>query len=153
MRRAARVSGGQPLLEIDPQPALGPAVIPRQESHSTHLRHEETPVRKSLFSIVTASVLLSGGGLASAQTTTTTTTQWTPDQGTAITQYSTTQKYQSFSDPTMTPSIGMVLPGTVTVYPLPGTVVAPAPGNYSYSIINNQPVVVDTTTRKVVHTW
>jgi hypothetical protein len=24
---------------------------------------------------------------------------------------------------------------------------------YSYSIINNQSVVVDTTTRKVVHTW
>jgi hypothetical protein len=111
-------------------------------------------MRKSLFSIVTASVLLSGVGLAAAQTTTTTTTtQWTPDQGTAITQYSTTQKYQSFSDPAMTPTIGMVLPGTVTVYPLPATVVAPAPGTYSYSIINNQPVVVDTTTRKVVHTW
>ena len=110
-------------------------------------------MRKSLFSIVTASVLLSGVGLASAQTTTTTTSQWTPAQGTAITEYSTTQKYQSFSDPAMTPSIGMVLPGTVTVYPLPSTVVAPSPGTYSYSIINNQPVVVDTTTRKVVHTW
>jgi len=111
-------------------------------------------MRKSLFSIVTASVLLSGAGLAAAQTTTsTTTTQWTPDQGTAITQYSTTQKYQSFSDPAMSPTIGMVLPGTVTVYPLPTTVVAPTPGSYSYSIINNQPVVVDTTTRKVVHTW
>ena len=111
-------------------------------------------MRKSLFSIVTASVLLSGAGLASAQTTTTTTTtQWTPAQGTAITQYSTTQKYQSFSDPTMMPSVGMVLPGTVTVYPLPETVVAPSPGSYSYSIINNQPVVVDTTTRRVVHTW
>ena len=111
-------------------------------------------MRKSLFSIVTASVLLAGVGLASAQTTTTTTSsQWTPAQGTAITEYSTTQKYQSFSDPTMTPSIGMALPQTVTVYPLPPTVVAPSPGSYSYSIINNQPVVVDTTTRKVVHTW
>ncbi len=110
-------------------------------------------MRKSLFSIVTASVLLSGAGLASAQTTTTTTTQWTPAQGTAITQYSTTQKYQSFSDPAMTPTIGMTLPETVTVYPLPATVVAPPPGAYSYSIINNQPVVVETTTRKVVHTW
>jgi len=110
-------------------------------------------MRKSLFSIVTASVLLSGVGLASAQTTTTTTTQWTPDQGTAFSTYSTTQKYTSFSDPNLTPTVGMVLPGTVTVYPLPETVVAPSPGSYSYSIINNQPVVVDTTTRKVVHTW
>ena len=110
-------------------------------------------MRKSLFSIVTASLLVSGVGLASAQTTTTTTTQWTPDQGTAITTYSTTQKYASFSDPSLTPTVGMVLPSTVTVYALPQTVVAPTPGAYSYSIVNNQPVVVETTTRKVVHTW
>jgi hypothetical protein len=116
-------------------------------------RHEETTMRKSLFSIVTASALLAGTGLASAQTTTTTTTQWTPNQGSAITQYSTTQHYQSFSDPALTPTVGMALPGTVTMYPLPQTVVPPTPGSYSYSIINNQPVVVDTTTRKVVHTW
>jgi hypothetical protein len=116
-------------------------------------RHEETPMRKSLFSIATAAMLVSGVGLASAQTTTTTTTQWTAADGTAMTQYSTTQKYQSFSDPALVPTVGMVLPGTVTVYPLPTTVVAPASGTYSYSIINNQPVVVDTTTRKVVHTW
>jgi hypothetical protein len=85
-------------------------------------RHKETSMRRSLFSIVTASVLLTGVGLAAAQTTTTTTTQWTPYQGTAIT-YSTTQKYTSFSDPNWTPTVGMVLPGTVTVYPLPSTVV------------------------------
>jgi hypothetical protein len=117
-------------------------------------RHEETHMKKSLFSIVTAAALLTGAGLASAQTsTTTTTTQWTPDQGSAITQYSTTQHYQSFSDPALTPTVGMALPGTVTMYPLPQTVVPPTPGSYSYSIINNQPVVVETTTRKVVHTW
>jgi hypothetical protein len=110
-------------------------------------------MKKSLFSIVTASALLAGAGLASAQSSTTTTTQWTPDQGAAITQYSTTQHYQSFSDPALTPTVGMALPGTVTMYPLPQTVVPPTPGSYSYSIINNQPVVVDTTTRKVVHTW
>jgi hypothetical protein len=109
-------------------------------------------MRKSLFSIVTASALLAGAGLASAQTTTTTTT-WTPAQGSAITQYSTTQNYQSFSDPALTPTVGMVLPQTVTMYPLPETVVAPSPGTYSYSIINNQPVVVDRSTRTVVHTW
>jgi hypothetical protein len=109
-------------------------------------------MRKSLFSIVTASALVAGAGVAAAQTTTTTTT-WTANQGAAMTQYSTTQKYQSFNDPAMSPTIGMVLPQTVTVYPLPTTVVAPTPGAYSYSIINNQPVVVDRNTRTVVHTW
>jgi hypothetical protein len=103
--------------------------------------------------MVTASVLLAGAGLASAQTTTTTTTQWTPGEGTAMTTYSTTQHYQSFNDPTLAPTVGMTLPQTVTVYPLPGTVVAPSPGAYSYTIINNEPVVVESTTRKVVHTW
>ena len=110
-------------------------------------------MKKSLFSIVTASALLSVAGLANAQTTTTTTSTWTPDQGSAITQYSTTQHYQSYSDPSLNPTVGTVLPQTVTVYPLPQTVQVPQPDTYSYSIINNQPVVVNRTTRTVVHTW
>ena len=108
---------------------------------------------RSLMSIATAAMLVSGAGLAGAQTTTTTTTTWTPAQGTAITQYSTTQHYQSFSDPALTPTVGAVLPQTVTVYPLPPTVQVPTPGTYSYSIVNNQPVIVDRTTRRVVHVW
>jgi hypothetical protein len=108
-------------------------------------------MRKSLFSIVTASALVAGTGLAGAQTTTTTTTTWTPQQGTAITQYSTTQHYQSYSEPGVT--VGTVLPQTVTVYPLPPTVEVPSPNSYSYTIVNNQPVVIDRTTRRVVHVW
>ena len=108
-------------------------------------------MRKSLFSIVTASALVAGAGLAGAQTSTTTTTTWTPEQGTAITQYSTTQHYQSFTQPDVT--VGTVLPQAVTVYPLPPTVQVPSPDSYSYSIVNNQPVVVDRTTRQVVHVW
>jgi hypothetical protein len=108
-------------------------------------------MRKSLFSIVTASVLVSGVGLAGAQTSTTTTTTWTPEEGTAITQYSTTQGYQSYSQPGVT--VGTVLPQSVTVYPLPPSVTVQSPETYSYSIINNQPVVVDRTTRRVVHVW
>jgi len=110
-------------------------------------------MRKLLFSIVTASVLFAGVGIASAQTTTTTTTTWTNDQGAAIRSYSTTQKYGSFTDPSLKPNIGMELPGTVTLYPLPETVNVPQPQMYSYSIINEQPVVVERTTRKVVHVW
>jgi hypothetical protein len=109
-------------------------------------------MRKSLFSIVTASVLFAGVGVASAQTTTTTTT-WTSDQGAAIRSYSTTQKYAPFTDPNLRPDVGMELPGTVTLYPLPETMNVPQPQLYSYSIINDQPVVVERTTRKVVHVW
>jgi hypothetical protein len=111
-------------------------------------------MRKSLFSLALVGALASGIGVTSAQTTsTTTTTTWTPDQRAAITEYSTTKHYESFNDPAMAPTVGMVLPGSVTLYPLPRTVTVPAPEQYSYSIINNQPVVVNRTTRTVVHTW
>jgi hypothetical protein len=110
-------------------------------------------MRKSLFSIVTASVLLAGVGIASAQTTSTSSTTWTNDQGTAMREYSTTQKYGSFSDPNLKPDVGMALPGTVTLYPLPQTVIVPSGDLYSYGIVNERPVVVERTTRKVVHTW
>ena len=110
-------------------------------------------MKKSLFSIVTATALVAGVGLASAQTTSTTTTTWTADQGTAITDYSTTQKYTSFSEPNMQPSIGFVLPGTVTMYPLPAAMNVPNAELYDYSIINGHPVIVERTTRKIIHTW
>jgi hypothetical protein len=114
---------------------------------------EETSMRKSLFSIAAASVFLAGVGLASADTTSTTTTTWTNDQGTTIREYSTSNHYRSFNDPSLQPRVGMELPGTVTVYPLPDTIKVPEPDRYSYSIINDHPVVVERTTRKVIHTW
>jgi Protein of unknown function (DUF1236) len=112
-------------------------------------------MKKSLFSIVTASVLLAGTGVVSAQSTSTTTstTTWTPDEGAAISSYSTTQKYASFSDPTLTPTVGMALPPNVSVYPLPPTVVVQSPDRYSYGIVNNHNVIVDRSTRQVVHAW
>jgi hypothetical protein len=110
-------------------------------------------MKKSLFLIVTASVLLAGVGLASAQQTATTTTTWTNAQGTTIREYSTTQKYNSVVDPSLNTSVGVARPNTVTLYPLPQTINVPAADTYSYSIINDRPVVVERTTRKVVHVW
>jgi hypothetical protein len=114
---------------------------------------KENLMRKSLLSIVTAAVLLAGAGVAVAQTTTTTTSTWTNDQGAAITQYSTTQHYQSFTDPSLNPTVGAPLPSTVTVYPLPPTVQVPQASTYSYTIVHNHPFVVESTTRSGVHTW
>jgi hypothetical protein len=111
-------------------------------------------MKKSLFSAVAATVLLAGVGLASAQSSSSsTTTTWTNDQGAAIRQYSTSQHYNSFSDPSLKPSVGMALPDSVTQYPVPQTAQIPQSDAYSYTIINDQPVVVERTTRKVVHTW
>lgn len=111
-------------------------------------------MNKSLFSIVTGALLVASVGLASAQTTTTTTnTTWSTDQGAAITSYSTTQKQTSFTDPAMKPMVGMMLPNTVTVYPLPETVKVMPADRYSYAMINGRPVVVERTNRQVVHVW
>lgn len=110
-------------------------------------------MRRSLLAIVTASALLAGVGLASAQTTTSTTTTWTNDQGSAFRQYSTSQHYSSFSDPNLKPDVGMELPRTVTIYPLPETMKVPDSDRYSYGMVNDRPVVVERTTRKVVHSW
>jgi hypothetical protein len=121
---------------------------------SSRTKIEETPMNRPMFSIVAASLLVGSVGIAAAQTTTTTTTSnWSADEGAAMRSYSTTRHYQSFNDPAMHPSVGMTLPNSVTVYPLPDTMKMPSAERYSYSIINNQPVVVERTTRKVVHTW
>jgi hypothetical protein len=53
----------------------------------------------------------------------------------------------------MKPTVGTVIPGTITVYPLPETMKVPSSETYSYGIINNNPVVIERTTRKVVHSW
>src|SRR5882724_1575693 len=109
-------------------------------------------MRKPLLSIAAASVLMAGVGLAYGQSTTTTTT-WTDDAGTTLREYSTTRHYNSVDVPSWQPSVGAELPSSVTVHPLPDTMHVPSSQRYAYSIVNNNPVVVEKTTRKVVHTW
>jgi hypothetical protein len=110
-------------------------------------------MKSPFFMTVAASMLVATVSVATAQTTTQTTTSWTNDQGTTITKYSETQKYPSINDPAMKPTVGMALPGSVTVYPLPPTVQVQQPDRYRYAIINNRPVVVEQSGRKVVHVW
>jgi hypothetical protein len=110
-------------------------------------------MRKTLLTVAAATMLLAGTGLASAQTTTTTTSTWTNDQGTEITKYSSTQKYPSYVDPGYKPSVGAALPDKVTIYPLPDSMKVEKRDTYSYGIVNDRPIVVERTTRKVVHSW
>ena len=108
-------------------------------------------MKKQLLAMTTGLALLAGVGAAFAQTTTTTT--WTNDQGTMMREYSTTNKYSSYNDPAFTPTVGMELPGTVTLYSLPDQMRSPATETYRYAIVNDSPVVVETTTRRIVHSW
>ena len=109
-------------------------------------------MKKSILSIAAASLLIAG--IASAQTSTTTTSSsWTNDQGKTFTEYSKTKSYNSVTDPNMKYSVGSELPASVTLYPLPETMKVPNAETYRYSIINNHPVVVESTSRKVIHSW
>ena len=98
-------------------------------------------------------MLLAGVGVASAQSETPAMPSWTPQQGhTLVTTY-TERHYVPYNDPALSPQAGMVLPETVHVYPMPDTMNGPAYSRYSYGMVNDHPVVVETTTRRVVHTW
>jgi hypothetical protein len=110
-------------------------------------------MKKFMLTVVASAALLSGAGMAAAQTTTTTTTTWTNEQGNMIREYSTVKKYSSVNDPSLNISVGATLPSNVTVYPLPETVKVKDPDRYSYVIVNDEPVVVERTTRRVIHRW
>lgn len=107
-------------------------------------------MRKVLLSMATASALLVS---ASAFAETTTTITWTAADGTVIKEYSTTQKYEPVAVPDFNAEVGVVLPQNVKVYSLPNTVKVQDPDRYSYTIINDQPVVVERSSRRVVHVW
>jgi hypothetical protein len=111
-------------------------------------------MKKIIMLAGAAGLALSVASTGFAQTTTTTTTTtWATDQGAVLQNYATTQKYQTINNPAMVPAEGMVVPQSVTLYPLPRTVAVPQASEYEYTIVNNQPIVVDRTTRKIVHTW
>jgi hypothetical protein len=110
-------------------------------------------MRKLLLSVVAATALLSGGSIFAAETTTRTTTTWTDEQGNLIREHSTVKHYSSFNDPKLEVRVGAALPETVTLYALPETIKVPDATQYSYVIINDKPVLVEKTTRKVIHTW
>jgi hypothetical protein len=114
---------------------------------------KETPMRRTPFIIAAASMLMMGAGFAYGQSSTTETTTWTNADGTVLRQESTTHHYDAYVDPALRPDVGIQLPGNVALYPLPRTVVVPEAQSYGYAIVNNQPVVVERTTRRVVHTW
>ena len=124
---------------------------------SSSLRVTNIYGRVKMNRLLTAALLgactLSASSAIAQTTTTTTTTSWSDDQATTLNQSYTTSHYSVVTDPNLQTSVGTVLPGTVTFYPLPSTISVQNPDQYSYSVINNHPVVVERTTRRVVHTW
>jgi hypothetical protein len=109
-------------------------------------------MKRSLLSGLAAAVLFSGAAFAQSATTTTTTT-WTDEYGGIIREHSTTKSVQPIMDPKLNVTVGAALPSSVTVHPLPETVRVERPERYAYVIVNDDPVIVEKDTRRVIHVY
>lgn len=110
-------------------------------------------MKRTLLSAVAAAVLISGSALAQSATTTTTTSTWTDEYGNMIRQESVTKKFDPIVDPKIEARVGATLPQTITVHPLPSTIRVEQPDRYAYVIVNDDPVIVEKSSRRVIHVY
>src|ERR1700722_14206299 len=109
-------------------------------------------MKKSLLPVATAALLFGGMGFALAQSDVPSEPDWNANQGNVFHENWTARHYSSYSDMTMHPAVGMVLPDSVTVYEMPGSMNGPVYSRYRYGMINDHPVVIENSSRRVVHT-
>lgn len=111
-----------------------------------------------------ALALLAGVAVTSAQTVVTTphgtetpggAVTFSSEHGSVIRQHATTQHYQSVHEPSFHGQVGATLPGSVQLHPLPDALVTqmPAARQHQYTIVNDRPVIVDPSTRRVIHAF
>lgn len=101
----------------------------------------------------TALLLAAGAALAQTNVTTTTTRQVvTPDQEKTIYTTITRQQSASIQAPPAdwSPSVGVVVPQTVELYPVPASINVPAVRTERYTMVNHNVVLIDPDTRQVV---
>jgi hypothetical protein len=110
-------------------------------------------MRKSLLSSIVAGLVLASAAIASAQTNTAAVPEWTKEQGVAIKTHSATQKDTPFIDPALKLQAGVELPQNATLHLIPESLKIGTPETHAYAIVNDHAVLVDRTTRKVIHIW
>lgn len=110
-------------------------------------------MKASLLSAVAAVLILASVGASAQQSDTAAVPQWTKEQGVAIRAYSETQKDVPFFDPNLKLEEGIELPQNATLHLIPETLKVGSPDLHAYSIVNDRAVLVDRSTRKVIHIW
>jgi hypothetical protein len=103
-------------------------------------------MRKTTMLPAALALSLFGAGSALAQGT----IEITPEQETSVYTIITKEKVRKAPPADVTVSVGAVLPETVEVYEVPTTVEVPAVRKYRYTVVKDQVVLVDPTSRKVV---
>lgn len=80
---------------------------------------------------------------------------FSPERGSLIRQHATTQHDQSVREPSFHGQVGATLPSSVELHPLPDALVTqvPAARQHQYTIVNDLPVIVDSSTRRVIHVF
>jgi hypothetical protein len=111
-------------------------------------------MKTSLRNAAVVLALVGGVSVAAAQTTTTTTTtsfDLSPAQRTTIYKSVTKERVTSPSTDVRV-SVGAEIPRSVELHALPSTVVTEVPGakTYKYTVVDDQVVIVDPGTMKVV---
>lgn len=96
----------------------------------------------------TAVALIAGTGWAFAQSF-----SFTPEHGRMISEHAGSQHYNSVRDPNIHANVGATLPGSVDLHPLPGGIGHPQAQQYGYAVVNDSPVVVEHSSRRVVHSF
>lgn len=111
-------------------------------------------MRRQLFISGAAAALLAAAGMASAQHHHDSgAVTFTPEHGQMLHQHSTHQHYNSFRDPHFHAQVGVVLPDAVELHPLPDTLAPRVPQghHYGYGLVNDRPVIVDHSSRRIIH--
>lgn len=93
-----------------------------------------------------AAALLGSVSFAAAQAV----IEISPDQRTTVYRTITKERVRTPPPPGVAFSVGAVLPAEVELYSVPEAVEVPSVRRYRYTVWNNQVVLVDPSTRKVV---
>lgn len=113
-------------------------------------------MRRLLLISATTTMILAGAGVASAQHAHDGgAVAFTPEHGNMLRQHSTSQHYNSVSDPNFHAQVGAILPGAVQIHPLPDTLAPRVPQGhqYGYGLVNDRPVIVDHSSRRIIHSF
>lgn len=110
-------------------------------------------MRLLLLSAVASALILASVGAASAQSSTAAVPEWTKEQGLALRAHADTQKDAPFIDPNLKLQEGVELPQNATLHLIPESLKIGTPETHAFAIVNDRAVLVDRTSRKVIHIW
>lgn len=105
-------------------------------------------MRRSLLVLAISAVLFASASSASAQSF-----SYMPEHGRMLHEHATTQHHGSVQDPSFHAHVGAIVPGSIEIHPLPGSIGHPHASEHGYAIVNDHPVVVEHSSRRVIHSF